>query len=509
MPGRIGFEVNLGAARDARGDVPRRRQRMRVLVLADLSGRRNRGVESTSDLSSRPVLRLDLDSFDAAVQRLSPALVLGNTGDGGAGLSIGIESIDDFHPDRLYTSLPAFQSLRESRSRLLDPATFEAEASRLMESPPQSLAGTPSAAVSDSAAPEDRAGLVQRLLGTPAGAAEPTPAPQGIVDDLIRRLVQPHIQPGHRRSPDPYVAAIDASLGELMRTLLHDPDFQALEATWRGLRSWVDELDLDGDLSLHVVDVSKGELLADLESCEGRLEESSACRLLTGASRGGAENPPWSLLVGHYPFGASSDDVALLGHLGVIASRAGGPLLAAAEPGLVGCKRLDENTEPRQWQFEDAELERRWQALRRSTAASWLGLALPRILLRLPYGARTDRIDGFAFEECGPTAGHDDYLWGNPALACARMIAGAFLEETDDVGRGDPFDIEDLPAHVRDVDGERRLQPCAEFALPLRVGEELLRRGMIPLLSYGNRNAVRVMGVQSIAEPRAPLAGLG
>jgi type VI secretion system protein ImpC len=509
MPGKIGFEINLGAARDPRSGVPRRRQTMQVLVLADLSGRRNRGVETTSDLASRPVLRLDLDNFGAMMRRLSPVLVLGGAGNGRTGLSIAFESLDDFHPDRLYASLQPFQSLRASRSRLLDPATSEAEASRLMENPPESLAGTAAAADSEPASPEDRAGLMQRLLGTPAGPEENTRPPQGIVDDLIRRVVQPHIQPGHRRSPDPYVAAIDASLGELMRSLLHDPDFQALEATWRGVRSWVDELDLDADLSLHVVDVSKGELLADLESCQGRLEESSTCRLLTETSRAGADDPSWSLLVGHYQFGASSDDIALLGHLGVLASRAGGPLLAAAEPGLVGCRRLGEDTESRHWQFEDPQVEQRWLALRRSTAAQWLGLALPRILLRLPYGAKTDRIDGFAFEECGPAAGHDDYLWGNPALACARMIAGAFLEESSDIVLGGPFDIEDLPAHVRDVDGERRLQPCAEFALPMRTGEELLRRGMIALLSYGNRNAVRVMGVQSVADPPAPLARLG
>jgi len=508
MPGRIGFEVNLGAARDPRGDVPRSRSSMRVLVLGDLSGRRSRGVETTSDLASRPVLRLDLDNFDTVMRRLSPALVLGAGQDAEPGLTVGFETLDDFHPDRLYAALAPFQSLRASRKRLLDPASFEEEASRLMAGPTGASTASAPAAAAEPARPEDRSDLMQRLLGTPAEPSAAAARPQGIVDGLIRRLVQPHVQAGHSRSPDPYVAALDASLGEVMRTLLHDEDFQALEATWRGLRSWVDALDLDGPLSLHVVDVSKDELLADLESCAGRLEDSAALRLLTDASRRGADGEPWSLLVGHYDFGANADDVALLGHLGVLASRAGGPLLAAAGPGLVGCGRLAEDTEPRQWRFEDARVEQSWNALRRSAAARWLGLALPRILLRLPYGAKTEPVEGFRFEECAPGFEHSNYLWGNPGLACARMIAEAFLEENTDVAGGAAFDLEDLPAHVRDRDGERHLQPCAEFALPVRVGEELLARGMIPLLSYGNRNAVRVMGVQSVADPRAPLAGL-
>ena len=124
---------------------------------------------------------------------------------------------------------------------------------------------------------------------------------------------------------------------------------------------------------------------------------------------------------------------------------------------------------------------------------------MPRMLIRLPYGAKSDPVESFAFEELGAVAGHEDYLWGNPALACAEVIARAFLGEGPGLSIEGPLEIDDLPAHVRDQDGERRLQPCAEFALPIRVGEEMTQRGMIPLLSYGNRNAVRVMGIRSIS----------
>jgi type VI secretion system protein ImpC len=257
------------------------------------------------------------------------------------------------------------------------------------------------------------------------------------------------------------------------------------------------------------VDISKGELLEDLAASNGNPQDSAAYRLLVEASRRGVDGQPWSLLVGHYSFGAAADDIALLGHLGVIASRAGGPLLAAADSSLVGCGVLSERAEPHNWAFEDSDVEKRWIALRRSPAARWLGLAMPRVLLRLPYGAKTETLEGFSFEEFALTTDHEAYLWGNPALACAQVIARTWLDEGQGASIEGPHEIDDLPAHVRDHDGERHLQACAEFVLPVRVGEEMLRRGMIPVLSYGNRNAVRVVRVQSIAEPVSSLARLG
>lgn len=508
MAGRIGFEVNLGTARDRGGALLRRNDIMRVLVLGDFSGRRNRGLETAKDLGSRPIVSVDLDNFDNVLQRTSPSLRLGAGSDGTAGLTVKFESLDDFHPDRLYASLEPFRSLRESRARLLDPQTFEQEASRLMERPTPAVGSVERELTKEQRRPEDQADLLQRLIGAPAAASQPA-APQGLVDELIRRLVQPHIKSGSTRSSTPYLAALDASLTELMRAVLHDADFQALEASWRGVRRLVDSLELGDEVTLHIVDVSKDELLADLEASKGQPQASAAHRLLAETGRGGVDTTPWSLLVGHYSFGANADDIALLGHLGVIASRAGGPLLAAAEPSLVGCSQLDKDTEPRQWAFDDPDIERLWSALRRSPISPWLGLALPRILLRLPYGAKTDAAEHFAFEELSGAAGHEEYLWGNPSLACAELIARAFLEDGTDLSIDGPVDIDDLPAHVRDHDGERRLQACAEFLLPVRVGEDLLQRGMIPLLSYGNRNAVRILRLQSIADPLGALAGVG
>jgi type VI secretion system protein ImpC len=508
MPGRIGFEIELGVSEAAHRPMRRRSDTMRILVLGDFSGRRNRGIETAADLADRRVLSVDLDSFDSVFRAVAPGLSLEPGGMHTSPLHLGFESLEDFHPDRLYGSLEPFRELRLSRQRLLDPATFEAEAARLIEGYAPAAGRDRTLPAAGPGAAEDQSGLLERLIGAaPVATGGGAPA-RRVVDDLVRTLVEPHIKPGFTRAPDPYVSALDASATELMQALMHESDFQALEAAWRGLRRIVDSVELGSQVELWIADVSKDELLEDLEICEGQLEDSAAYRLIVERSQGGIDGSPWSVLLGNFAFGADQDDIALLGHLGRLASCSGGPLLAAADPALVGCGTLDADSEPRKWAFKDAAIEERWNALRRSPLARWLGLALPRILLRLPYGRKTDGIDSFEFEELSAAARHEDYLWGNPALACGLVMARRFLDEQAEMNAAGPIEIEDLPACVRDVDGERRLLPCAEFQLPVRIGEELQRRGLIPLLSHGDRNAVRIFGLKSISQPPLALAGL-
>lgn len=507
MPGRISFEVELAASADTAGANERRSDSMRILVLGDFSGRRNRGVESVGGLADRRVLSVDLDSFDQVFRSLEPGLVVRSISAPDAALDLSFETLDDLHPDRLYASLDAFRALRLSRERLLDPASFDAEAERLVAAG----AAADDTERSSSRPPrktEDQARLLERLIGAPPVASREE-APVGrAVDGLVRALVKPLIKPGFTRSPEPYLAALDASTGELMRALLHDPDFQALEAAWRGLRRFVDSVELGQEVQLWVADVSKDELLGDLAASNGRLEDSAAGRLILERNPAGVDEPGWSLLIGNYVFAADEDDVELLGHLGRLAVSAGGPFLAAADPGLAGCERLSGSSEPHRWAFKNQAIEERWTALRRSPLARWLGLVLPRILLRLPYGTTTDSIESFNFEELSTAAGHESYLWGNPALACGLVLANAFLDGGSEANAAGPLEIDDLPACVRDVDGERQLVPCAEFMLPIRTADELQRRGMIPLLSHSGRNAVRIPGMRSIADPPATLAGL-
>jgi predicted component of type VI protein secretion system len=163
--------------------------------------------------------------------------------------------------------------------------------------------------------------------------------------------------------------------------------------------------------------------------------------------------------------------------------------------------------DPREWRLPADDVFEGWRELRESLIAPWIGLTLPRMLLRLPYGKATDRVGDFEFDELGAARDHERYLWGNGAFACALLLGRSFVSRGWDMEPGDELDVEDLPAHTYTEDDEKRLQPCAETNLNDRAGQALLERGLIPLLSYKNRNAIRVMRVQSVAEPAQPLAG--
>jgi type VI secretion system protein ImpC len=513
MPGRLKFDFSLGQAHARQATQRRPESPLRILVMGDFSGRQGSGVERPGDLASRTTMAVDIDSFDGVVSRLAPRLRLPPSTAGGSGLAIEFRRLEDFYPDRLYRNLGLFQELREARTRLRNPATFAAAAAELRQGLAErpGLSGPTVAEGGDERKrAEDDAATFERLLGRKSAdspkEAVRSATQQADIQALIRSVVSPHIVPGAPPFQPQYVAAVDAALGDQMRGILHHPSYQALESAWRGIRWLVDNLDLGETLQLCLADVTKGELLADLEAAAERLDASGLYRLLIDRQSSGPDGEPWSLLVGHYTFGPDEEDVALLAYMGAIASLAGAPFLAGADARVVGCRSIAADPDPADWKLGD-EAAQRWQALRKSSQASWIGLALPRVLLRLPYGSRTDPVEEFEFEELAGGWAHDNYLWGNPALACALLIGRSFLARGWDFEPGDELDVTDLPAHTLERDGEPVLQACAETYLTERAGQAILGRGVMPLLSFRNRNAVRVMRFQSLADPLRPLSG--
>jgi type VI secretion system protein ImpC len=438
------FDLNFGRTRSPRDDS----DPMRLLVLGDFSGK---APEDRPPLAERPTQRVDVDNLDDVLRRLRPQLTLP------AG-TIWFEQIDDFHPDRVYARLELFQRLRETRA-----------------APP--------------AANDDMLG---RLLGKPAepGAPPITTTAAGI-DALIRNIVAPHVVKDTSAQTAAYLAAVDAAIAEQMRALLHLPAFQSLEAAWRGVRWLIANLELDENLQLHLFDVTREELLRDIVAAQGQIAQTGLHRTLVDRPRGVPGAPDWSALVGLFHFGPSGTDMGLLAALGLIAAHAGAPLLADADWALAG---------------DDPGAVAEWQALRRSEAAPWIGLAAPRVLLRLPYGKATDPIEAFAFEEFVGTPVHEEFLWGNGSLAIALLIGKAFTARGWDMEPGDVREIGDLPAYTFIRDGEREMQACAERFLTESETEMLLKAGLLPIASRRDRNAVVVVRFQSVSSPPAPLA---
>jgi type VI secretion system protein ImpC len=501
MSSRTRFEIGFGATRGDQGVARESQRPLRVMVLGDLSGRSAQSEETSKGLSGRRARTIDVDNFDQVLARIAPSLALRDVR-GLDRLALSFGSMDDFHPERLCTSIEACRELRASRLRLTNPSTFADEARRLTTS------AHPEPGDVDAVTLEDREALLERIIGVQPRRARAESAQSKVVDRLIRQALGPSDTSTMGLAPEPYLTAIDAALSEWVCAVLHDSAFQSLEGAWRGLRRFVDSVDLGGLVTLQVLDLGKDELTRDLLASAEDTHRSETYRAITDARRDGAEVPPRTLLVGLYRFGATETDLALLERLAELAALLQSPMIVDAEPGLAGCGSLRDCTDPRNWALPGAALEARWHALRRGVSACWLGLALPRVLLRLPYGARGEPIESFSFEEISGDPRHEDFLWGSAALACAQAVAAQALDGHDAVASAEPLEIEDLPAFTRRVEDEPVLQPCAEYLLPTRIGEELSQRGMIPMLSFGNRNAVRVMGVQSVSEPWSLLGGV-
>lgn len=497
-PARLQFDMSLrpaGARAIPRDDATP----MRLLLLADLGG--DRGVP----LAARRPLKIDIDDFDRVLARIAPRLVIDIDGQA---LALAFGTLDDFHPDLLFNRLPAFDALRRLRDEARDPAQFRRVAAALGLTPTASSAPAPATPAADMAAD------LERLLGRPpqATTAATTAAPAAtgagaMLDRWLRDLVAPHATPDTAHEQHAVVDAVDQALTTLMRRVLHAPAFQALEAAWRGADRLVRGLDLGPELQLWLLDASRDELRRDLQAHRDDLAASALHAQLHPAS--GADAERFGLLVLDQAFGPDGDDLQTLAALGALAARAGAPLLAGALPTLAGAASGAELAEPRRWRAADDEALAWWQALRTAPMASWIGLVLPRVLMRLPYGAATDPVTRFAFEELPADRPHEAYLWGGGAQALALLAGQAFQQAGWAMDLADAIELDDLPSHVHVDDGERHQQPAAEWLMAEEAGQALLDRGLMPLMSFRNRPAARLLRWQSVASPPQALQGLG
>ena len=418
-----------------------------VLVAGDFSGGAGR--------NRRPIA-VDRDNFDQVMGLIAPQLRLG--GDG----AVEFRDLDDFHPDNLFQRIAAFQKLRDLRRRLADSSTFRAAAEEIAGPAPAAAAAAPDVARLSGA------DLLRMMTGE-AAPADPPPARESAWNQMLREMTKGYTSSG----PDPrqaeWVARTDATIASEMRSLMHHPRFQSLEAAWRGLHFLVRRVETGENLKIYLLDLPHAELSAGGLGDLGRA----------------LDQEPWSVVAGLYYFGAQEEE--LLARIAGMAQDAGAPFLAGLAPEMVG--------------LSDA-----FESLRASLKAQWVGLALPRFLLRLPYGEATLETESFAFEEMPTPPEHERYLWGHPALVCACLLADAFERDGWQMRPGGG-DIEGLPAHVYQSDGESELKPCAEILLTDAASEILVERGFMPLASLKGTDRVRLLLFQSLAKPNAPLAG--
>ena len=493
MPGRMEFEYRFGTSGARQPVRPDADEPFRVLVIGDLRGDAGRAAAA----APARTIAIDADNFDAVLARLAPALELpGGTGDGGT--TVPFRSLDDFHPDALYARLEIFRALRDMRVELLNPATFAAAFARL-----QGGAAAPPPPA-DAAQPESDTDALARLLGRAprdAGAAV-LPGLAG----LLHQVMAPHIVPGQDPRTDSVVASVDAASEGLMRAILHSPGYRALESTWRGLHRLVTSESRGEGVEVHVCDAAASGLAADVLANKEALEHSALGQALAERADGPG-GVPWSLIVAAYTFGPGESALHTLAALGALAHRCGAPLVGHASPALFGCSSFGETPSHTDWRALPEDAQVAWGALRRGPDAPWIALAAPRVLLRQPYGRKSDPVERFAFEELPAGGAHESLPWGHPGFALAELLVASFADSGFEMEPGNHRELGELPACTIERHGESALVPCAEAWLSEATVNALLERGLTAIVSVRNRPEVQVPRFQSIAEPPAPLAG--
>jgi len=432
-------EVHLGEQEEADPVELDPERPFRILLAGDFSGR------SWRDNPPGPFTpqRIDRDNFDDVLASMKVSLNL-------HGLTLSFRELEDFHPDRIYQSVPIFQDL----DRYL-----------------------PTSAPPPPAATSARAPSSGSLLDQLLDEQEPEPAAPVAwrdAEDLtsfIERATKGHLEPRPDPGKQQRTAQREALATELLQGILHHPRMQAMEAAWRAAFMLVRGLDTDSSLQIYLLDITLPELVSEMSAVQKELRRKG----------------PWALIAGNYTFAQTELDAQVLRRLAALASSLGAPFLAEAQ-------LPHEGTDPA------------WSDLRHSPDAPWIGLALPRFLLRLPYGKDTDALDSFLFEEM-PRSEHGSYLWGNPAFFCAYLLGKSFLGQGWEMRRLERR-VEGLPLHVYREDGEPVAKPCAEILMTEKDAESLLDAGFMPVASLKEQPAAMVVRFQSIADPLAPLAGL-
>jgi type VI secretion system protein ImpC len=503
--GRAEIEVSPKSRPQMEG--PESEVPFKILLLGEFGGNE---VRSRSPQRKIRPLRLDRDNFEEIMSSLDIQVSLALSGPGSKPLVLRIRELEDFHPDRLFESLPFFRELRKLREQLQDPATFPAAAARVQGWSSQPVAEKPASPAPAPVRSVSPSQLLDEMLG--GGGEEGTSLelaapPKDEWQDFLGKLVAPHLKPGIDPRQPQMLALVDATVAGLMRQILHHPSFQAVEALWRGLFFLISRLETDENLQIHIADLPREALFNDLLSIpRDQLDQSLLfqCLIEEALETPGAD--PWALVAGCYQFGDELKDILWLSRMSKLAAASATPFLGAASPRLLGIDSFSHPLEPRRWEVPQ-DLANAWQQLRGLEGASSLGLALPRFLLRLPYGRKFDPLERFEFEEMEAFSRHEDYLWGNPALGCAYLVAGAFLRSGWDLQPGEFQQLEGLPFHVYEAEGESLSKPCAETLMTMEIAETILEKGIMPFLSFKGRDFIRLARFQSLASPPASLAG--
>jgi type VI secretion system protein ImpC len=378
------------------------------------------------------------------------------------------------------------------------------------------MSAVPQAQTGAAAQPQESANLLDSLVDQWEQKAVTSTRPldeteaqrtQTYLEEYIAQL----IQPGQVVSKDVeanikfWIKEIDKKLSGQLNEIMHTPEFQKLEGTWRGLHYLVMQSETGETLKIRVMNVNKRTLFRDLEKAI-EFDQSALFKKVYEEEYGTLGGHPYGMLVGDYEFGYQAEDVSLLEKISKVAAASHAPFIAAPSPQMFHFESFTELSNPRDLAkiFSTVEYAS-WKSFRESPDSRYTALAMPRVLARLPYGEKFKRVDEFDFEEYVDGQDHSKYQWMSSAWAYATRITDAYskfgwmLRSRGVEGGGK---VEGLPVHTFPTDDGGVAMKCpTEIAITDRREFELSNLGFLPLIHCKNRDFAAFMGAQSCQKP--------
>jgi type VI secretion system protein ImpC len=302
------------------------------------------------------------------------------------------------------------------------------------------------------------------------------------------------------------IAELDKLISNQLNEVMHSEPVQKLEGAWRGLQYFVSQTETSSSLKIKLLNISKNDLFKDLDKAV-EFDQSQIFKKIYEEEYGTLGGDPFGALIGDYEFGRHPQDIALLEKMSGIAATSHAPFIAAARPQMFNFESYTELAGPRDLEkIFDSETYLKWNMFRKSDDSRYVGLCLPHVLMRLPYGEATVPVEEFNYEEGVDGRDHSKYLWGNAAYAFAARLTDAFARhEWCAAIRGVEGGglVEGLPAHQFETDDGDIATKCpTEIAITDRRENELAKLGFIPLCYYKKTDTAVFMGACSTQKPQ-------
>lgn len=499
-----------------------------VGVLADLSGNSSFDLPMYRD---RKFIEIDRDTFNSVMSGIAPVLVFavtdrsGNDSTAMIQVDLRFKSMEDFHPERLAAQVPPMERFVKSRQRLaellahldgngglvellqvvlgsremlmqLSSLTHKEESVKWLDSFPIEA---------ESMGEQNLFPILMNKFVPDTDQAE-----QEKIGELMGEVAFQMMNGDMEGDKDPEtmiqdrISHIDRQISDQLNEIMHHPDFQKLESSWRGLHYLVMTSETSESLKIRVMNVAKKELIRDIEKAN-EFNLSYTYKKIVSEEFGIFGGTPYGVLIGDFEIDHGQKDMALIENISSVAAAAHAPFIAAASPRLFGLEDYTQLGQPGDLVkiFLGSEYNR-WRSFRESENARYICLVLPHILMRLPYGSATAPVEDFEFEEVVDGADHTNFLWGNAAYAMASRVTDAFaryhwcaaIRGVEGGGL-----VEGLPVHTFETDkGDIALKCPTEIGISDRREKDLSDLGFIPLVHCSGTDYAAFFSTQTLGK---------